>query len=185
MIMQPPAQVNKMMTDARNHWLMSQPTTTTIAIPDGVEVPKDLSTAELISVIREWGGSDKPLKITSTPPGIQDYPIEDNVRRVMLQELVYILDYNGFESELLGDDSLKVSRDRWSMEIENILEQMPFSDWLPYQIESHYKHSLYESQNTDRNQDEYPSRERLESIRRDIVDKMAPNSTLDNEGRDG
>lgn len=170
MKMYPPAQVNKMVTDASYHWLMSQPTTSTIPIPNGVEVPKDLSSAEWMNVIGEWQKANKSLKITTTSPNIQDYSIEDNLRHLMLRELIAILAYNGFSSELLSDDKLKISKDRWSMEVENILDQMPFADYLPYQIEEAYKHHEHESRDSEHNNASYPSRERLESIRKIVVD---------------
>lgn len=170
MKMYPPAQVNKMIDDARNHWLMSQPTTSTIPIPDGVEVPKGLSSTEWMNLISGWRKADESIKVTTTSPSIQDYPIDNNLRELMVRELMAILAYNGFSSELLSNDKLKVSKDRWSMEIENILQQMPFPDYLPYQIEKSYKHHEYESRDAELNGDSYPSRERLESIRQFIID---------------
>ena len=170
MKMHPPAQVNKMINDARNHWLMSQPTTSTIPIPDGVEVPKGLSSTEWVNLISEWRKADESLKVTTTSPSIQDYPIDDNLRQLMLRELTMILAYNGFSSELLSDDKLKVSKDRWSMEIENILQQMPFPDYLPYQIKKAYEHHEYESREAEYGKASYPSREHLDSIRQTIID---------------
>ena len=102
--------------------------------------------------------------------GAQDYPIEDNLRQLMLRELTMILAYNGFSSELLSDDKLKVSKDLWSMEIENILQQMPFPDYLPYQIKKAYEHHEYKSRDAEYSNANYPSRERLESIRQFVID---------------
>ena len=88
----------------------------------------------------------------------------------MLRELTMILAYNGFSSELLSDDKLKVSKDRWSMEVENILQQMPFPDYLPCQIKKAYEHHEYERRDAELSGDSYPSRERLESIRQFVID---------------
>ena len=88
MKMHPPAQVNKMINDARNHWLMSQPTTSTIPIPDGVEVPKGLSSTEWMNLISEWRKADESLKVTTTSPSIQDYPIEKRFRSQLIYQLV-------------------------------------------------------------------------------------------------
>lgn len=156
MKMYPPAQVNKMMTDARNHWLMVQPTKSTIPIPDGVKVPKDISGEELTGMIGEWQKADELLKITTTSPSIQDYPIDDNLRELMVREFMAILAYNGYSSAISGN-KLTISKERWSMEIENILQQMPFADYLPHQINrayEHYKQKLNESLLECRREDE-------------------------------
>lgn len=143
----PPALINKQTTEAMLHWIMMQPNTVTM----------NVTTNEF---------NVTPAK------GAQDYPIEDNLRQLMLRELTMILAYNGFSSELLSDDKLKVSKDRWSMEIENILQQMPFPDYLPHQIEKAYQHHEYESRDAEHGNASYPIRERLESIRQTIIDNM-------------
>lgn len=143
----PPALINKQVTEAMLHWIMMQPNTVTM----------NITTNEF---------NVTPAK------GAQDYPIEDNLRQLMLRELMAILAYNGFISELLSDDKLRVSKDRWSMEIDYILEQMPFADYLPHQIKKAYEHHEYESRDTEYSNANYPSRERLESIRQTIMDNM-------------
>lgn len=145
MKMYPPALINKQVNEDMLHWVMMQPNTVTM----------NVTTNEF---------NVAPAK------GAQDYPIEDNLRELMLRELTMILAYNGFSSELLSDDKLKVSKDRWSMEIENILQQMPFPDYLPYQIEKAYQHHEYESREAEYSNANYPSRERLESIRQFVID---------------
>ena len=145
MKMYPPALINKQVTEDMLHWMMMQPNTVTM----------NTTTNEF---------NVTPAK------GAQDYPIEDNLRQLMLRELMAILDYNGFSSELLSDDKLRVSKDRWSMEIDYILEQMPFADYLPYQIKKAYEHHEYESRDAEYSNANYPSRERLESIRQFVID---------------
>lgn len=151
MKMYPPALVNKQVTEDMLHWVMMQPNTVTM----------NTATNEF---------NVTPAK------GAQDYPIEDNLRQLMLRELMAILAYNGFRSELLSDDKLKVSKEYWSIEIENILQQMPFADYLPHQIKKAYEHqyqnNLYSSQEVRIPRHDYPSRERLESIRQTIMDNM-------------
>lgn len=141
----PPALINKQVTEAMLNWIMMQPNTVTM----------NITTNEF---------NVTPAK------GAQDYPIEDNLRQLMLRELMAILAYNGFSSELLSDDKLRVSKDRWSMEIDYILEQMPFADYLPYQIKKSYEHHEYESRDGEYSNSNYPSRERLESIRQFVID---------------
>lgn len=141
----PPALINKQTTEAMLHWVMMQPNTVTM----------NVTTSEFIVT---------PAK------GAQDYPIDDNLRELMLRELMAILAYNSFSSELLSGDKLRVSKDLWSMEIDYILEQMPFADYLPYQIKKAYKHHEYESRDAEYSNANYPSRERLESIRQFVID---------------
>lgn len=145
MKMYPPALINKQVNEDMLHWMRMQPNT----------VIMNTTTNEF---------NITPAK------GAQDYPIEDNLRELMLRELTMILAYNGFSSELLSDDKLKVSKDRWSMEVENILEQMPFADYLPHQIKKAYEHHEYESRDAEYSSANYPSRERLESIRQFVID---------------
>jgi|26BtaG_2_1085354.scaffolds.fasta_scaffold00042_35 hypothetical protein len=145
MDLRPPALINKQVTEDMLHWIMMQPNTVTMNI------------------------TTKEFNVTPAK-GAQDYPIEDNLRQLMLRELTMILAYNGFSSELLSDDKLKVSKDLWSMEIENILQQMPFADYLPHQIKKAYEHHEYESRDAEYSTASYPNRERLESIRQFIID---------------
>lgn len=141
----PPALTNKQVTEDMLHWMMMQPNTVTM----------NTTTNEF---------NITPAK------GAQDYPIDDNLRELMLRELMAILAYNSFGSELLSGDKLRVSKDLWSMEIDYILEQMPFADYLPYQIKKAYEHHEYESRNAEYSNANYPSRERLESIRQFVID---------------
>lgn len=150
MDLHPPALINKQVTEDMLHWIMMQPNTVTM----------DVTTNEF---------NVMPAK------GAQDYPIEDNLRQLMLRELTMILAYNGFSSELLSDDKLKVSKDLWSMEIENILQQMPFPDHLPHQIEKAYEHHEHESREAEHGKASYPSRERLESIRQLVINNTEGN----------
>lgn len=145
MKMYPPALINKQVTEAMLHWIMMQPNTVTM----------NVTTNEF---------NVTPAK------GAQDYPINDSLRQIILRELIAILTYNGFSSELLSDDKLRVSKDRWSMEVDYILEQMPFADYLPYQIKKAYEHHEYESCDAEYGNSNYPSRERLESIRQFVID---------------
>ena len=145
MDLHPPALINKQVTEDMLHWMMMQPNTVTM----------NTTTNEF---------NITPAK------GAQDYPIDDNLRELMLHELMAILAYNSFSSELLSGDKLRVSKDRWSMEVDYILEQMPFADYLPYQIKKAYEHHEYESCDAEYGNSNYPSRERLESIRQTIID---------------
>lgn len=145
MDLHPPALINKQVTEDMLHWMMMQPNTVTM----------NTTTNEF---------NITPAK------GAQDYPIDDNLRELMLHELMAILAYNSFSSELLSGDKLKVTKDRWSMEIENILDQMPFADYLPHQIKKAYEHYEYESRDAEYSNANYPSRERLESIRQFVID---------------
>ena len=150
MDLHPPALINKQVTEAMLHWIMMQPNTVTM----------NVTTNEF---------NVTPAK------GARDYPIEDNLRELMLRELTMILAYNGFSSELLNDDKLKVSKDLWSMEIESILQKMPFPDYLPHQIKKVYEHHEYERRDAELSGDSYPSRERLESIRQFVIDNTEGN----------
>lgn len=153
MDLHPPALINKQVTEDMLHWIMMQPNTVIMNV-----TTKEFNVA--------------PAK------GAQDYPINDNLRQIMLRELTMILAYNGFSSELLNGDKLKVTKDRWSMEIENILQQMPFPDYLPHQIEKAYEHHEYESRNTEHGNASYLNREHLESIRQVIISSMKPSNVI-------
>ena len=153
MKMHPPALINKQTTEAMLHWVMMQPNTVTMNV------------------------TNDEFNVTLAK-GAQDYPIEDSLRHLMLRELTMILSYNGFSSELLSDDKLKVSKDLWSMEIENILQQMPFPDYLPHQIEKAYEHHEYESRDAEHGNASYPSREHLESIRQVVISNMKPSNVM-------
>ncbi len=151
MKMQPPAIINKQVTEDMLHWAMMQPNIVTL----------NKTTGEYVIA---------PGKTT------QDYPIHDRTKDFMLFELQKILEYNGFKSELLDNGNLRISKDYWSMDIEKIHDQLPFPDYLPHQIEQVYKHqyqnNLYSSQEVRIPRHDYPSRERLESIRQTIMDNM-------------
>ena len=124
MDLHPPALINKQVTEDMLHWMMVQPNTVTI--------------------------NTVANKFTVTPAkGAEDYPITPILRHVMARELMAILAFNGFESEL-GKDQLKVSKGLWSMEVPVILDQMPFPDYLPHQINKAYECWKYEQDNLDR-----------------------------------
>ena len=161
----PPPAVNKQFTADMLHWVMQQPNTITM----------NTATNEF----------------TITPgKGAQDYPIDDRTKEFMLFELQKILEFNGFESEL-SDDQLKVSKGLWSMEVESILQLMPFPDYLPHQINKAYECWKYEQDNLDRAMsyelskpqynlytDPYPSREHLEKVKQMITDSMGVSAEL-------
>lgn len=149
MKMQPPAIINKQVTEDMLHWIMMQPNTVTLNKTKGEYVIAPGKTA-------------------------QDYPVDDRTKDFMLFELQKILEYNGFKSELLDNGNLRISKDYWSMDIDGIREQLPFPDYLPHQIEKAYKHqhenNLYSSQKIKTPRYDYPSRELLESIKQTIID---------------
>ena len=144
MKMHPPALINKQVTEDMLHWIMMQPNTVTMNV------------------------TTNEFNITPAK-GAQDFPITLTLRHVMVHELMAILAFNGFESEL-SEDQLKVSKGLWSMEVESILQLMPFPDYLPYQIKKAYEHHEYESRDAEYGNANYPSRERLESIRQFVID---------------
>lgn len=157
MDLHPPALTNKQVTEDMLHWIMMQP-----------------NTVAFNTVTSEF---------TVTPAkGAQDFPITLTLRHVMVHELMAILAFNGFESEL-SEDQLKVSKGLWSMEVESMLQLMPFPDYLPRQINKAYECWKYEQDSLDRAMSyelstlpynlytsPYPSRERLESIRQFVID---------------
>jgi len=149
MDLHPPALINKQVTEDMLHWIMMQPNTVTMNI------------------------TTNEFNITPAK-GARDYHVDDRTKEFMLFELQKILEFNGFSSELLANGSLKVSKDYWNMDIEKIHDQLPFPDYLPNQIEKAYKHqyenNLYTSQEAKILRYDYPSRERLESIRQIIID---------------
>lgn len=155
MKMHPPALINKQVTEAMVHWIMMQPNTVTM----------NVTTNEF---------NVTPAK------GAQDFPIDDRTKEFMLFELQKILEFNGFRSELLANGILRVSKDYWNMDIEKIHDQLPFPDYLPHQIEKAYKHqhqnNLHSSQEVKVPRYDYPSRERLESIRQTVIDSMEGDS---------
>lgn len=151
MKMQPPALINKQVTEDMLHWAMMQPNIVTLS----------KTTGEYVIA---------PGKTT------QDYPIHDRTKDFMLFELQKILEYNGFKSELLDNGGLRISKDYWSMEIDSIREQLPFPDYLPHQIEKAYQHHEYKSREAEHGKASYPSREHLESIRQTIIDNTEGDS---------
>lgn len=173
MKMHPPALINKRVTEDMFHWVRSQPSVTTIAIPNGVEVPKDISIVEMMDMLGEWRKSDKSLKLTTTSPSTQDYPIDDRTKEFILFELQKILDFNGYRSELLANGSLMISKDYWQMTIEKIYDHLPFPDHLPYHIDQTYKHqhkyNLHTSETVKIPRYDC-SDVRLHSIRQTIID---------------
>lgn len=159
MKLHPPPVVNQRVTADMLHWVMRQSNTVTM----------NTATNEF----------------TITPgKGAQDYPIDDRTKEFMLFELQKILEFNGFVSEL-SEDQLKVSKGLWSMEVPGILDQMPFPDCLPHQINKAYENWKYEQDNLNRVMsyelskpqynlytDPYPSREHLEEVRRIVEDSI-------------
>lgn len=155
----PPPVVNKQVTADMLQWVVHQPNTITV--------------------------NTVTNKFTVTPAkGAEDFPIAPNLRHVMAHELMAILAFNGFESEL-SEDQLKVSKGLWSMEVESILQLMPFPDYLPHQINKAYECWKYEQDNLDRAMSyelstvpynlytsPYPSREQLEEVRRIVEDSI-------------
>lgn len=151
MKMQPPALINKQVTEDMLHWFMVQPST--------IVVPK--SCIGKTGLIKSGSFSIEQPK---------PFAIDDRTKDFMLFELQKILEFNGFSSELLDNGSLKVSKDYWEMDIESIRNQLPFPDYLPHQINKCYENYEYESNEVKRDHTDYPSRERLESIRQTIID---------------
>lgn len=124
MKLHPPPVINKQVTADMLQWVVQQP-----------------NTVMFNTVTSEF---------TITPaPSAKDFPIAPILRHVMARELMAILAFNGFESEL-SKDQLKVSKSLWSMEFESILQLMPFPDYLPHQINKAYECWKYEQDNLDR-----------------------------------
>lgn len=146
MKLHPPALINKQVTEDMLHWMMMHPNTVTMNL---------IATNEF---------TVKPAK------GAQDYHIDERTKDFILYELANILEFNGYRSELLANGNLRVSKDHWQMDIERIHDLLPFPDYLPYQIEKSYEHHEYESRNAEYSNANYPSRDRLESIRQFIID---------------
>lgn len=161
----PPPVMNKQVTADMLQWVVQQP-----------------NTVMFNTVTSEF---------TITPaPSAKDFPIAPILRHVMARELMAILAFNGFESEL-SKDQLKVSKGLWSMEFESILQLMPFPDYLPHQINKAYECWKYEQDNLDRVMsyelskpqynlytDPYPSREHLEKVNQMITDSMGVSAEL-------
>lgn len=123
MKMHPPAQVNARVTEEMLRWIMSQPIIVTIpkdAIPKGMFVSSEFHVTP---------GKDA-----------KDYPIDDRTKEYILYELQRILSFHRFHSELLDNGSLKISKERWTLEVEGILNQLPFAESLLVMIENSYNH---------------------------------------------
>lgn len=164
MKMHPPALINKQVTEDMLHWMMTQ--------PNRIVVQKQC--------IGKTGLVNSGFFTIENP---ELFPIDDRTKEFMLFELQKILEFNGFKSELLNNGSLQVAKELWSIEVENILQQMPFPDYLPHQINKAYEHHSYENHNITIKTanpngeldyinliNNHPSRERLESIRQTIID---------------
>lgn len=157
--MHPPALINKQVTEDMLHWMMTQ--------PNSVVVQKQR--------IGKTGLVNSGFFTIENP---DLFPIDDRIKEFMLFELQNILESNGFKSELLNNGSLQVAKEGWSMEVENILQQMPFPDYLPHQINKAYENHNITIKTANPNGEldyinlinNHPSRERLESIRQIIID---------------
>ena len=156
----PPPVVNKQVTADMLHWVMQQP-----------------NTVMFNTVTSEF---------TITPgKGTQDYPINLSVRITMLRELIAILAYNGFNAYEQTTGTLMVKKRGWSFEVPGILDQMPFPEYLPHQINKAYEHWKYEQDNKSRVMSyelspppynlytaPYPSRDHLLEIRKIVEDSI-------------
>lgn len=119
MKLHPPPVVNQRVTADMLHWVMRQSNTVTM----------NTATNEF----------------TITPgKGAQDYPINLSVRITMLRELIAILAYNGFNAYEQTTGTLMVKKRGWSFEVPGILDQMPFPEYLPHQINKAYEHYQYD-----------------------------------------
>lgn len=160
MNLQPPPVVNEQVTADMLRWVMLQPNTITM----------NRTTNEF----------------TITPaPSAKDFPIDLMLRAVMVRELIDILSFNHFTAYQQVNHSLMVKKRGWEFVIENILDQMPFPDCLPHQINKAYENWKWEQDNLDRAMsyelsksqynlytDPYPSREHLEEVRRIVEDSI-------------
>lgn len=166
MKLQPPPVVNKQVTDDMLRWVMLQPNTVTM----------NTTTNEF----------------TITPgKGAKDFPIDLMLRAVMVRELIDILSFNHFTAYQQVNHSLMVKKRGWEFVIDNILDLMPFPDYLPHQINKAYECWKYEQDNLDRAmsyelskpqyslyKDPYPSREHLEKVKQMITDSMGVSAEL-------
>lgn len=127
----PPPLANKMVSKKREDWLMQQ------------------TRAPIAMKVNDAGKLEIDYDAPFPAIDYSDFYIDPSLKEEMLIELRNILSFNGFKSVEQIDGSLKVSKDYWSMEIPDILEQMPFADWLPHKIGKAYKHeqgsNLYSS----------------------------------------
>lgn len=163
MKLHPPPVVNKQVTADMLHWVMLQPNTITM----------NRTTNEF----------------TITPaPSAKDFPIDLMLRAVMVRELIDILSFNHFTAYQQVNHSLIVKKRGWEFVIENILDLMPFPDYLPHQINKAYECWKYEQDNLNRVMSyelskpqynlytgPYPSREHLEEVRRIVEDSINDN----------
>ena len=131
----PPPIVNNMINKEREDWLGQQ------------------TRPPLAMKVNDAGRLEIDYDVPLPAPDFSGFHIDPMIRLVMLQELMNILAFNGFKSIEQIDGSLKISKEYWSMEIPDILEQMPFADWLPHKIGRAYKHeygnNLYSSQQAE------------------------------------
>lgn len=115
----PPARVNARVTEDMLRWVMRQSNTVTM----------NTATNEF----------------TITPAkDAKDYPIDLMLRAVMVRELTDVLSYNGFVAYQRTDHSLMVKKRGWSFVVKDILDLMPFPDYLPVNIAKAYEQYQYE-----------------------------------------
>lgn len=160
MKLHPPPVVNEQVTADMLRWVVLQPNTVTM----------NRTTNEF----------------TITPaPSAKDFPIDLMLRAVMVRELIDILSFNHFTAYQQVNHSLIVKKWGWEFVIENILDLMPFPDYLPWQINKAYECWKYEQDSLDRAMsyelstlpyslytDPYPSREQLEEVGRIVEDSI-------------
>lgn len=128
MKLHPPAQVNARVAEDMLRWVMSQ--SFTVSIPKD-KIPKDMAVSNDF--------------ILTPGKDAQEYPVDDRTKQFILYELQRILSFNQFQSELLDNGSLKISKDSWTLEIDNILGQLPFQESLLAQIENSYNHHMQDA----------------------------------------
>lgn len=159
----PPPVVNKQVTADMLRWVMAQPNAITMN-----------------RVTNEFA---------ITPgPSAKDFPIDLMLRAAMVRELIDILSCNYFTAYQQVNHSLMVKKSGWEFVIENILDLMPFPDYLPHQINKAYEYWKYEQDNKSRVMSyelnpppynlyaaPYPSREQLEEVRRIVEDSIDDN----------
>lgn len=162
MKMTPPAVINERITKDKFNWFMMQPNT--------IVIDKDKIDQELLDSLSIVVAMP-PSNTVINPSG---FIIDDRTKDFILFELQNILRFNGFESELLDNGSLRVSKKYWNMDLERIHDQLPFSDCFLHQIESSYKHqyenNLYSSQQVKIPRYEYSSHPYLELTKETIID---------------
>lgn len=128
MKLHPPAQVNARVAEDMLRWVMSQ--SFTVSIPKD-KIPKGMAVSSEFHITP---GKDA-----------KEYPIDDRTKEYMLYELQRILSFHRFNSELLDNGSLKISKERWTLEVDNILGQLPFTESFLAQIESSYNYHVQDA----------------------------------------